>query len=51
MTDECGAHTFPYIECKNSTAKIEHEATTLKLVKTKYFTANKEESAVKKQSV
>jgi Fe-S cluster assembly protein SufB len=31
MTDECGAHTFPYIECKNSTAKIEHEATTSKI--------------------
>ena len=24
MTDECGAHTFPYIECKNSSSKIEH---------------------------
>jgi Fe-S cluster assembly protein SufB len=31
MTDECGAHTFPYIECKNPTAKIEHEATTSKI--------------------
>ena len=26
--DECGAHTFPYIEVKNPTAKMEHEATT-----------------------
>jgi Fe-S cluster assembly protein SufB len=25
MTDRCGAHTFPYIECENSTAKIEEE--------------------------
>ncbi len=31
MGDECGAHTFPYIEAKNSTAKIEHEATTSKI--------------------
>lgn len=31
MSSECGAHTFPYIECKNSTAKIEHEATTSKI--------------------
>jgi Fe-S cluster assembly protein SufB len=26
--DKCGAHTFPYIEVKNPTAKMEHEATT-----------------------
>ena len=31
MSDECGAHTFPYIECKNSSSKIEHEATTSKI--------------------
>ncbi|OGT71558.1 MAG: Fe-S cluster assembly protein SufB [Gammaproteobacteria bacterium RIFCSPLOWO2_02_FULL_57_10] len=29
--DRCGAHTFPYIESKNSTAQIEHEATTSKV--------------------
>ena len=29
--DRCGAHTFPYIESKNSTAVIEHEATTSKV--------------------
>lgn len=29
--DQCGAHTTPYIESKNSTAQIEHEATTSKL--------------------
>ncbi len=28
---ECGAHTFPYMEIKNPTAKIEHEATTSKI--------------------
>jgi Fe-S cluster assembly protein SufB len=28
---ECGAHTFPYMEVKNSTARIEHEATTSKI--------------------
>ena len=31
MGDQCGAHTFPYIEAKNSTAKVEHEATTSKI--------------------
>ncbi len=31
MGDECGAHTFPYIEAKNSSATIEHEATTSKI--------------------
>ncbi len=31
MSDKCGAHTFPYIEVNNSSAKIEHEATTSKI--------------------
>jgi Fe-S cluster assembly protein SufB len=31
MTDTSGAHTFPYIEVKNNTAKVEHEATTSKI--------------------
>jgi len=31
MGNACGAHTFPYIEAKNKTAKIEHEATTSKI--------------------
>lgn len=29
--DQCGAHTVPYIECKNKTAHLEHEATTSKI--------------------
>lgn len=29
--DECGAHTVPYIEVKNPTAQVEHEATTSKI--------------------
>ena len=29
--DRCAAHTFPYIEVKNPTAKVEHEATTSKI--------------------
>ncbi|MCB0515068.1 MAG: Fe-S cluster assembly protein SufB [Chitinophagales bacterium] len=29
--DQCGAHTFPYIESSNSSAKVEHEATTSKI--------------------
>jgi Fe-S cluster assembly protein SufB len=31
MGDKCGAHTFPYVEVKNPTAKVEHEATTSKI--------------------
>ena len=31
MGDKCGAHTFPYMEAKNPTAKVEHEATTSKI--------------------
>lgn len=31
MGDKCGAHTFPYIEVKNPSAKVEHEATTSRI--------------------
>ena len=31
MSDRCGAHTFPYMEVKNPTAKVEHEATTSRI--------------------
>jgi Fe-S cluster assembly protein SufB len=31
LGDKCGAHTFPYIEVKNPSAKVEHEATTSKI--------------------
>ena len=31
LTDKCGAHTFPYISVDNSTAVVEHEATTSKI--------------------
>ena len=37
MTDTSGAHTFPYIECKNSSSKIEHEATTSKIGEDQIF--------------
>ena len=37
MTDQCGAHTYPYIECENSSAKIEHEATTSKIGEDQLF--------------
>lgn len=40
MGDQCGAHTFPYIEAKNSTAKIEHEATTSKIGEDQIFYCN-----------
>src|SRR3990167_8089744 len=35
--DECGAHTFPYIEAKNNTAKVEHEASTSKISEDQLF--------------
>jgi Fe-S cluster assembly protein SufB len=35
--DRCGAHTFPYIETRNPTAKVEHEATTSKLSEDQLF--------------
>jgi len=35
--DKCGAHTFPYVESKNSTAKLEHEATTSKIGEDQLF--------------
>lgn len=38
--DRCGAHTFPYIESKNKTATIEHEATTSKIGEDQIFYLN-----------
>ena len=35
--DQCGAHTVPYIESKNRTAKLEHEATTSKISEDQLF--------------
>ena len=35
--DKCGAHTFPYIEIKNPSAKLEHEATTSKVGEDQIF--------------
>ena len=40
MGDTCGAHTFPYIEIENSTAKVEHEATTSKIGEDQIFYCN-----------
>jgi Fe-S cluster assembly protein SufB len=37
MGDKCGAHTFPYIEIKNNTAVVEHEATTSKIGEDQLF--------------
>jgi Fe-S cluster assembly protein SufB len=37
MTDRCGAHTFPYIEVKNKSARVEHEATTSKIGEDQIF--------------
>ncbi len=38
--DKCGAHTFPYIEVKNPTAHMEHEATTSKIGEDQLFYCN-----------
>jgi Fe-S cluster assembly protein SufB len=35
--DKCGAHTFPYIEVKNSSARMEHEASTSKIGEDQLF--------------
>ncbi|MCC7428420.1 MAG: Fe-S cluster assembly protein SufB, partial [Alphaproteobacteria bacterium] len=35
--DQCGAHTVPYIEVRNRTAKVEHEATTSKIAEDQLF--------------
>ena len=40
MGNQCGAHTFPYIETKNKTAQIEHEATTSKIGEDQLFYCN-----------
>ena len=40
MGNSCGAHTFPYIEAKNKTAQIEHEATTSKIGEDQIFYCN-----------
>jgi Fe-S cluster assembly protein SufB len=40
LGDKCGAHTFPYIEARNSTAQIEHEATTSKIGEDQIFYCN-----------
>jgi len=40
MGNQCGAHTFPYIECKNTSAQIEHEATTSKIGEDQVFYCN-----------
>ncbi|MHC4549921.1 MAG: Fe-S cluster assembly protein SufB [Planctomycetota bacterium] len=48
--DRCGAHTFPYIEVRNKTAQVEHEATTSKIGEDQIFYCNQrgisEEDAV-----
>ena len=37
MGGECGAHTFPYVEVKNATATVEHEASTSKISEDQLF--------------
>jgi Fe-S cluster assembly protein SufB len=40
LGDKCGAHTFPYIEVKNTSASVEHEATTSKIGEDQIFYCN-----------
>jgi Fe-S cluster assembly protein SufB len=40
LGDQCGAHTFPYVECENNTAILEHEATTSKIGEDQIFYCN-----------
>ncbi len=40
MGDECGAHTFPYLEVRNETAQVEHEASTSKIGEDQIFYCN-----------
>ena len=51
LGDRCGAHTFPYLEVDNPSAKVEHEATTSKVGEDQIFYCNQrgisEEDAIK----
>ena len=38
--DKCGAHTFPTVDCRNSSAQLEHEATTSKISEDQLFYCN-----------
>ncbi len=40
LTDSCGAHTFPYMDVKNETSIVEHEATTSKIAEDQLFYCN-----------
>jgi Fe-S cluster assembly protein SufB len=40
LGDKCGAHTFPYIEVKNTTSRVEHEASTSKIGEDQIFYCN-----------
>ncbi|HEX3720242.1 MAG TPA: Fe-S cluster assembly protein SufB [Verrucomicrobiae bacterium] len=40
LGDKCGAHTFPYVEVRNSTATVEHEASTSKIGEDQIFYCN-----------
>jgi Fe-S cluster assembly protein SufB len=40
LGDKCGAHTFPYLEVKNNSASVEHEATTSKIGEDQIFYCN-----------
>jgi Fe-S cluster assembly protein SufB len=40
LGNQCGAHTFPYIEVKNTSAQVEHEATTSKIGEDQIFYCN-----------
>ncbi|WGH27539.1 MAG: Fe-S cluster assembly protein SufB [Candidatus Bostrichicola ureolyticus] len=48
LSNECGAHTFPYIDVNNSSALVEHEATTSKIEKDQIFYCNQRGISIEK---
>lgn len=46
----CGAHTFPYVECRNNSAQLEHEATTSRIGEDQLFYCLQRGSAKKMPS-
>ena len=40
LGDKCGAHTFPYLEVKNTSSMVEHEASTSKIGEDQIFYCN-----------
>ena len=50
MGDQCGAHTFPYIEVHNTSSKVEHEASTSKISEDQIFYCQQRGMSVRTRS-